>query len=80
MNIPLIANTLRGLAMDGVQKANSGHPGMPLGTADFASILFFKFLKHDPADPVWADRDRYVQSAGHGSTADHRVMSPVLYR
>lgn len=67
MNIPLIANTLRGLAMDGVQKANSGHPGMPLGTADFASILFFKFLKHDPADPVWADRDRYVQSAGHGS-------------
>ncbi len=67
MNLPLIANTLRGLAMDGVQKANSGHPGMPLGTADFASVLFFKFLTHDPADPAWPDRDRYVQSAGHGS-------------
>jgi transketolase len=67
MNLQHIAHTLRGLAMDGVQKANSGHPGMPLGAADFASVLFFKFLKHDPADPTWADRDRYVQSAGHGS-------------
>ncbi len=67
MDIKLVANTIRGLAMDGVQKANSGHPGMPLGAADFASVLFLKFLKHDPADPKWADRDRYVQSAGHGS-------------
>lgn len=67
MDINLIANTIRGLAMDGVQRANSGHPGMPMGTADFASILFLKTLKHSPANPNWADRDRYVQSAGHGS-------------
>jgi transketolase len=53
--------------MDGVQRANSGHPGMPMGTADFASILFLKVLKHSPSNPKWADRDRYVQSAGHGS-------------
>ena len=67
MNLNLVANTIRGLAMDGVQKANSGHPGMPMGVADFASVLFFKFLKHDPSDPSWPDRDRYVQSGGHGS-------------
>ncbi|MFH0953709.1 MAG: transketolase [Verrucomicrobiota bacterium] len=67
MDFHLVANTIRGLAMDGVQRANSGHPGMPMGCADFASILFLKFLKHNPAHPQWADRDRYVQSAGHGS-------------
>jgi len=67
MNLDLAANTIRGLAMDGVQKANSGHPGMPMGTADFAAILFLKYLRHDPADPAWPDRDRFVLSAGHGS-------------
>ncbi|MCX7007488.1 MAG: thiamine pyrophosphate-dependent enzyme, partial [Kiritimatiellaeota bacterium] len=67
MNLTLAANTIRGLAMDGVQKANSGHPGMPMGCADYASVLWLKFLKHDPADPKWADRDRFVLSAGHGS-------------
>ncbi|MBU1693851.1 MAG: transketolase, partial [Verrucomicrobia bacterium] len=67
MNLTLAANTLRGLAMDGVQKANSGHPGMPMGAADMAAVLFLKFMKHDPAHPEWPDRDRYVQSAGHGS-------------
>ena len=67
MDINLIANTIRGLAMDGVQRANSGHPGMPMGTADFASILFLKVLKHCPSNPKWDNRDRYVQSAGHGS-------------
>ena len=67
MDINLVANTIRGLAMDAVQKANSGHPGMPMGTADFASVLFLKYLQHDPAHPLWPDRDRYVQSAGHGS-------------
>lgn len=67
MNLTLAANTLRGLAMDGVQKANSGHPGMPLGAADLAAVLFLKFMKHNPAHPDWPDRDRYVQSAGHGS-------------
>ena len=67
MDLNLIANTIRGLAMDGVQRANSGHPGMPMGTADFASVLFLNVLKHCPSDPRWMDRDRYVQSAGHGS-------------
>ena len=67
MDIRLAADTIRGLAMDGVQKANSGHPGMPMGTADFASVLFLKFMNHDPDDAGWMNRDRYVQSAGHGS-------------
>ncbi|HBA82963.1 MAG TPA: transketolase [Verrucomicrobia bacterium] len=74
MDINLVANTIRGLAMDGVQKANSGHPGMPMGTADFASILFLKFLKHHPIVPAWADRDRYVQSAGHGSMLMYSLL------
>jgi transketolase len=60
-------NTIKGLAMDAVQAANSGHPGMPMGMADVASILWTQFLKHDPADPQWPDRDRFVLSAGHGS-------------
>lgn len=63
----LLANTLRGLAMDAVQKANSGHPGMPMGMADVASVLWTGFMRHDPADPRWIDRDRFVLSAGHGS-------------
>jgi transketolase len=63
----LAANTIRGLAMDAVQKANSGHPGMPMGMADAALVLWTRFLKHDPADPTWPDRDRFVLSAGHGS-------------
>ena len=63
----LTANTIRGLAMDGVQKAGSGHPGMPLGMADVAAVLFLKYLKHCPTRPDWADRDRFVLSAGHGS-------------
>ena len=61
------ADTIRGLAMDAVQAANSGHPGMPMGMADAATVLWQRFLKHDPADPDWADRDRFVLSAGHGS-------------
>ena len=63
----LAANTLRTLAMDGVQKANSGHPGMPMGMADVATVLFTKFLKFSPKSPGWFDRDRFVLSAGHGS-------------
>ena len=62
-----IANIVRGLAMDAVQKANSGHPGMPMGMADAAVVLWTVFLKFNPADPNWPDRDRFVLSAGHGS-------------
>lgn len=61
------ANTIKGLAIDAVQAANCGHPGMPLGCADLATVLWGDFLKHDPADPSWPDRDRFVLSAGHGS-------------
>jgi transketolase len=63
----LTADTIRGLAMDAVQKANSGHPGMPMGMADAAVVLWTRFLKHNPADPLWPDRDRFILSAGHGS-------------
>lgn len=63
----LCVNTIRSLAMDAVQKANSGHPGMPMGAAAFAYALWSRHLKHDPSDPSWFDRDRFVLSAGHGS-------------
>lgn len=63
----LAANTIRGLAMDAIQAANSGHPGMPLGMADVATVLWSQFLRYDPKDPHWQDRDRFVLSAGHGS-------------
>ncbi len=66
-DVLLMANTIRGLAMDGVEKANSGHPGMPMGMAEVASTLFLKHFKHCPAKPHWRDRDRFVLSAGHGS-------------
>ncbi|WP_026480606.1 transketolase [Ahrensia sp. 13_GOM-1096m] len=62
-----MANAIRFLSMDAVQAANSGHPGLPMGAADVATVLFSKFLKFDPTNPKWADRDRFVLSAGHGS-------------
>lgn len=62
-----LANAIRALAMDAVQQADSGHPGMPMGMADVATVLFSKFLKFDPTDPHWPDRDRFILSAGHGS-------------
>jgi len=62
-----MANAIRALAMDAVEKANSGHPGLPMGAADIATVLFTKFLKFDAAYPEWPDRDRFVLSAGHGS-------------
>ncbi|MDH3450642.1 MAG: transketolase, partial [Gammaproteobacteria bacterium] len=62
-----MANAIRALSMDAVEKANSGHPGLPMGMADVASVLFADFLKFDAAAPEWADRDRFVLSAGHGS-------------
>jgi transketolase len=68
------ANVLRALAIDAVEAAKSGHPGMPLGTADMATAIFTKFLKHDPADPSWPDRDRFVLSAGHGSALLYSLL------
>src|SRR3982074_890834 len=62
-----MANAIRALAMDAVEAAKSGHPGMPMGMADVATVLFSRFLKFDPSDPAWPDRDRFVLSAGHGS-------------
>jgi transketolase len=62
-----MANAIRFLAMDAVEKANSGHPGLPLGAADVATVLFGRYLKFDPKNPLWPDRDRFVLSAGHGS-------------
>ena len=70
-----LANAIRALAMDAVQQANSGHPGLPMGAADVATVLFTQFLKFDPAAPNWADRDRFVLSAGHGSM----LMYALLY-
>ncbi len=63
----LVVKTIKGLSMDSVQRANSGHPGMPMGCADLATVLWSSFLVHDPTDPTWFDRDRFVLSAGHGS-------------
>ncbi len=62
-----MANAIRALAMDAVEQAKSGHPGLPMGAADMATVLFTQFLKFDAADPKWPDRDRFVLSAGHGS-------------
>jgi transketolase len=69
-----MANAIRALAMDAVEQANSGHPGLPMGAADVATVLFTQFLKFDPADPAWADRDRFVLSAGHGSMLIYALL------
>ena len=61
------ANALRALSMDAVQQAKSGHPGMPMGMADIAEVLWSDFLRYNPSNPDWADRDRFVLSNGHGS-------------
>jgi transketolase len=68
------ANAIRALAMDAVETANSGHPGMPMGMADVATMLFAKHLKYDPAAPKWPDRDRFVLSAGHGSMLIYALL------
>jgi transketolase len=74
-----LANALRALAMDAVQKANSGHPGMPMGMADVATVLFTQFLKFDPSNPTWPDRDRFILSAGHGSMLLYALLHLTGY-
>lgn len=69
-----MANAIRGLSMDAVEKAKSGHPGLPMGAADMATVLFTQFLKFDAADPKWPDRDRFILSAGHGSMLLYAVL------
>jgi len=74
-----LANAIRALAMDAVERAKSGHPGMPLGTAEIATVLFTRFLKFDPLAPHWADRDRFVLSAGHGSMLLYALLHLTGY-
>ncbi len=73
------ANAIRALSMDAVQKANSGHPGMPMGMADIAEVLWSDFLKHNPADPQWVDRDRFILSNGHGSMLLYSLLHLTGY-
>jgi transketolase len=74
-----MANAIRALAMDAVERAKSGHPGLPMGAADVATVLFTRFLKFDPADPDWPDRDRFVLSAGHGSMLLYALLYLLGY-
>lgn len=78
-NETIMANALRALAMDAVQAANSGHPGMPMGMADVATVLFNRFINIDPSTPKWADRDRFVLSAGHGSMLQYGIHHLLGY-
>jgi transketolase len=75
-----MANAIRALAMDAVEKAKSGHPGLPMGMADVATVLFSRFLKFDPTDPHWPDRDRFVLSAGHGSMLLYALLYLTGYK
>mgnify|MGYP002682217218 CR=1 FL=1 len=78
-NSQQMANAIRALAMDAVQQANSGHPGMPMGMADIAQVLWTDHLKHNPGNPEWADRDRFVLSNGHGSMLLYSVLHLTGY-
>ncbi|MBY6188226.1 transketolase [Marinobacter hydrocarbonoclasticus] len=74
-----LANAIRALSMDAVQKANSGHPGAPMGMADIAEVLWRDFMKHNPANPEWADRDRFILSNGHGSMLIYSLLHLTGY-
>ena len=76
----MMSGAITALSMDAVQKANSGHPGMPMGMADAATVLFSKFLKFDPRDPNWPDRDRFILSAGHGSMLIYSLLHLTGYK
>src|SRR6478609_695789 len=75
----VLANAIRALSMDAVQKAKSGHPGAPMGMADIAEVLWNDHLKHNPANPNWADRDRFVMSNGHGSMLVYSLLHLTGY-
>ena len=75
-----LSNTIRVLSMDAVQKANSGHPGMPMGMADVCTILFKYYLKFNPKNPNWINRDRFVLSAGHGSMLLYSLLYLTGYK
>ena len=72
------ANAIRALAMDAVQQANSGHPGAPMGMADIADVVWREFLSHNPTNPQWANRDRFVLSNGHGSLLKYALTVPPV--
>ncbi|MCW5606133.1 MAG: transketolase, partial [Burkholderiales bacterium] len=74
-----LANAIRALAMDAVQQANSGHPGMPMGMAEIAEVLWNGHLRHNPANPAWTDRDRFVLSNGHGSMLLYALLHLTGY-
>jgi len=74
-----VVNAIRALAMDAVQKANSGHPGMPMGMAEIAEVLWRRFLRHNPANPAWPDRDRFILSNGHGSMLQYALLHLTGY-
>lgn len=78
--INAVASSIRSLSMDAIQKANSGHPGLPLGAAELAAVLYGEILKHNPADSKWADRDRFVLSAGHGSMLLYSILHLSGYK
>ena len=69
-----LANAIRALSMDAVQKANSGHPGMPMGMADIAEVLWNEFLQHNPKNPAWVNRDRFILSNGHGCMLQYALL------
>jgi transketolase len=75
----LSINTIRFLSIDAIQKANSGHPGLPMGAAPMAYVLWTRFLKHNPSNPQWFDRDRFVLSAGHGSMLLYSLLHLAGY-
>ena len=75
-----MSNAIRALSIDAIERANSGHPGMPLGMADVATVLFSKFLKYDPSMPDWVNRDRFILAAGHGSMLLYAISYLTGYK